>query len=698
MKYIKKTVFIKLACLMLMAVMLFACAAAASAETVAKIGAAAYDTLGEAVAAANAMDVGAGESVKIELVADLELKEKLTISKNMIISGDYTIYRTNDYLGQMFSVPAGVKLVLEDLTIDGNNHWEYKIDKLKNDIQTMAPVSGGGYEAYAIFEEGAPVGTGTLIGVGGEVVVDGATIQNHAGTGLFWVGGKGKLDLTDTLIDHNTKPSGSVVVGVDAGGVLNINEGCVISNHFGDGNGLLGVIYGKAYINGGEFFNNGGNNCNGYIFMIYAGDSYCEMNGGYIHDNFGAQGWSNGWNCAFYVYGNGSEFVMNGGIISGNYSSSIPGIGNNGDNAKLTFNGGTLNNTHSQRGIAAKDMSAYANVNMNNTVNMATSRYYGNLVNTGTLNGDIWFYTYENAYKGGGTVNGNVGISNGAETTFESGTWNGVVTVNAVGADSTLTVKAGATIKGGPVRVRCSVDGASSENAAQAAAAQAAAFVEESGANVNVPVLYYHRLISDQKSDIVITYDYNGGMDEQGWSGIQRTGSGTSYTMEPLPQPKKDGYVLAGWMVAKDQSAESLDMTGTTAYVPGTAATKSTRYVARWTRVGGANEYTATFVYEGEVPENAPAVPAVGTYEEGETVILPVLEMDGYTFVWDISVLDDGKMPAGDVVIRGTWTPIPVDTDSLPKTGDASNLMLWCALLAASCLAFEMLYRRKCRN
>ena len=762
----KKTILSVVVLCVLVSVIL-AISATADAESVAKIGSVSYDTLEQAVAAANAMEVGADEFIEITLLKDLYLKEKLTISKNMIISGKHTIYRSNDYLGQMFSVPAGVNFKLEDVTIDGRNKWTYNLEKMKTDIQTMSPVYGGGYEAYAIFEEGAPVGTGAIIGVGGEVVVSGCTFKDHVGPNIFWVGGAGKLDINETLIDHNTRTGGPVVVGVDAGGVVNINDGTVISNHFSDGNGLLGVIYGKAYINGGEIFNNAGNNCNGYIFMLYGENAYCEMNGGYIHDNFGARGWSNGWNSAFYVYGNGTQFVMNGGVLSGNFSSSVPGIANNGTNAKITLNGGTIINTHSQGGYVAKDLYAYCTVNINNVVNSAKNGFYGNLINNGALNGDAYFYKYTASCTGNGEINGNVYIRNGAKTTLVSGMWNGIVTVSVAGNGTKLTVQNGAIINGPCVRVLCAVDSADSENADQATTVQSNGLTVENGAQVNSPILYYHRLTSEQKSDIVITFDYNGGLDAQNWSGIQRTASGDSYIIDSFPQPTKSGYILSGWVIADDQTVESLDMSGTTAYANGTPTTQSTRLIAVWksekehtvtfeytgeipaeapqlsaalTVEAGKDvvlpeitmkgytfawdtsvldngkmpdkdiiivgtwtkekpkEYTVTFQYSGEIPEGAPTLPAAGTYEAGQTVVIPDVTMKGYTFAWDTSVLDNGKMPENVVVIVGTWTAVPSNPEEPPQTGDNTKLMLWMMMLAVSLVGITVLSERKCRR
>lgn len=676
--------------------------ALASDVHAARIGTTTYASLGAAVEAANAMDVGADEMVEIVVLQDLDLEEKLTISKNMTISGEHTINRTKNYKGQMFSVPQGVKLILKDLTFEGNHNWTADMEKLKNGITSMRPVYIGGYEGVVTEKTDAPKGDGTvLVGVGGHVVFDGVTFQNFMNSPIYWVGSAGKLELNGATIDHNARPSGGVLGGVDGGGYLIINKDTVISDNFcGYGNGALGTIYGNAIINGGDIYGNVGMDCNGYIFMIIYDGSYCEMNGGSIHDNFCTYGGTNGWNCAFYVYGNGATFKMNGGSISSNYGSTNTGIANNGTNASVEFHGGSVVNNYSNAVTAGTDFNAYCNVKITDTVDISSSRFYGNLENKSTLNGNVWFYRYATTYSGGGTINGKVTMTLGTKTTFASGKWNGVVTVRGDNG-STLTVKNDASITGGPVRVLAAVASADSQNAAEASAAQAAAYVEESGASVDVPVLYYHRLTSEQKKNIVVTFDYNGGLDAENWSGIQRTSSEASYVLEPLPEPVKDGYQLAGWVLAANPGAESMDYSGSAPYVSGTPVTESCRYIARWKREGdGAETYQAVFQYDGTVPAGAPQVPPMKEYAEGETVVLPILMMDGYVFAWDTSVLNNGKMPATDIAIIGTWVPVDVNQTSSvpPASGDSANVTLWMVLCLMSGLAGMALLGKKSRT
>ena len=75
--------------------------------------------------------------------------------------------------------------------------------------------------------------------------------------------------------------------------------------------------------------------------------------------------------------------------------------------------------------------------------------------------------------------------------------------------------------------------------------------------------------------------------------------------------------------------------------------------------------YGVNYIYEGALPENAPALPETERYMKGETVRLreaPALE--GYTFSgWTVKNLEvqDGTflMPGEEVVVSGSWTKNP---------------------------------------
>ncbi len=77
--------------------------------------------------------------------------------------------------------------------------------------------------------------------------------------------------------------------------------------------------------------------------------------------------------------------------------------------------------------------------------------------------------------------------------------------------------------------------------------------------------------------------------------------------------------------------------------------------------------YEVTYKYEGEIPENAPALPASMKYLPGVVVILASEpSAEGYFFKgWTVETVEVNNraflMPEADVVVVGTWEKIPED-------------------------------------
>ena len=97
-----------------------------------KVGEGYYETLPEAIAEANSSEK---EKILITLLKDISLGEKITITKDITISGDYTILRQT-YTGTLFVVNAGAKLTFDgSLTIDGGNKWVFKESEYFAELQ-----------------------------------------------------------------------------------------------------------------------------------------------------------------------------------------------------------------------------------------------------------------------------------------------------------------------------------------------------------------------------------------------------------------------------------------------------------------------------------------------------------------------------------------------------------------------------------
>lgn len=126
--------------------------------------------------------------------------------------------------------------------------------------------------------------------------------------------------------------------------------------------------------------------------------------------------------------------------------------------------------------------------------------------------------------------------------------------------------------------------------------------------------------------------------------------------------PELDGYTFSGWYyngVKYDGTANnSFEMPAHDAVITG-----------EWIE-NAPDSYIVTYTYTGEVPENAPELPAIATAEEGsEVTVASVPSMDGYTFDgWYYNgVKYDGEtntkftMPSENVTLEGSWTAIEYD-------------------------------------
>ncbi|MBQ7230939.1 MAG: hypothetical protein IJX04_08610, partial [Oscillospiraceae bacterium] len=365
-----------------------------------------YESLAEAVAAANELG-----TATVTLLKDVTLGEKLTITGNVTIEGAYTITRAADYTGTLFSVPAEATLILKDVVVDGNNDWVFHEEEYKAQVMSGGRVSNSSV-CYTTYEEGAPVATATVVSINGNVILDGATFQNHVGSTVFGVASGATLTMNDAVVTHNTKNGSSVVADVAAGGTWTINgETKITNNHNHAGNGTLSYMKGTTIMNGGEISGNTGVDNNGSVFMLYGGSAYFEMNGGIVADNWSLFGTHNGWNPAFYVYGNGATFVMNDGVIENNTSSTVPGIANNGTNGKIEINGGVIRNNDSTNDLNGADLYSYCPVTIEEGVVLTgTARFYGTVENNGTLEGGM--------YLGGSAVAGGTGTVTGVTCVF----------------------------------------------------------------------------------------------------------------------------------------------------------------------------------------------------------------------------------------------------------------------------------------
>jgi len=85
--------------------------------------------------------------------------------------------------------------------------------------------------------------------------------------------------------------------------------------------------------------------------------------------------------------------------------------------------------------------------------------------------------------------------------------------------------------------------------------------------------------------------------------------------------------------------------------------------------------YNVTYEYTGTVPDGAPTVPGTSSYTPGTKVgVAPNVEVEGYTFSgWTTTnaTINNNSftMPEGDVVLKGSFTPIPTKKVTYTLTG-----------------------------
>ena len=313
-----------------------------------------YDSLVEAVAAANEMG-----TATIILNKDVILGQKLTITGNVTISGTglsrtataATITRADNYTGTLFTVNAGAVLTLDGgLVIDGANNYTFDAELYAADLANWnASVSKADSAKWFTPEAGAPVAIAYMITTnGGTVNLNDVTIQNNyaVSSGIVSVGANSTVTLSGAKINHvaGTQASGVVVNASGANINVIVNEGTVIDgNHVGGNHGIFKIYEGAVLtMNGGEVKNTTGWNSNGVVVGMWGAGKFV-MNGGTICSNSSVYGASNGRNAAVYIHSN-SVMEMNAGVICHNAGRSRGGIDSANNSTSLIINGGSVVN------------------------------------------------------------------------------------------------------------------------------------------------------------------------------------------------------------------------------------------------------------------------------------------------------------------------------------------------------------------
>lgn len=296
---------------------------------VARVGGNAYETLDDAITAAQE-----GDENKVSLIKNVLLGHEIAISSDVTLEG-YGIYRASGYTGRLLSVTAG-KLTLKNLIIDGGAVWSGAVDTILNRGTSNSGIN-------EVTEQSAITAKETLILVnGGELkLAEGASLQNNCNSSDYAYNGG--------------------AVRVANSGVLRIAGGQIINNYshpYGGAvlsTGSAQIILEKGRVSGNQSTSSGGTFCvdgNSSFTMKDSGD---EKLPSIIEDNRGNQ---NGG----VIWLKDGTANLNGGIIRNNRANGAGG-------AVYINNTGTVN---------------LGNIQMEG--NQAGSAGSGVNVNTGTVN------------------------------------------------------------------------------------------------------------------------------------------------------------------------------------------------------------------------------------------------------------------------------------------------------------------------
>lgn len=291
---------------------------------VARIGDSLYDTLSDAVAAANTIS----DDVVIDIIDNIVLTGNININNNITIQGSYVMSIINSYTKTLFTVKANKSLTLDGgLIIECGNNWAINEEVYWNAYENCLKLSS--YTEFLTPEEDGISVTGNLFSVSGTLNLNNITIQNFFSISnrIVAAADGGKINLTGVQIIHcaQTKGSGLVVDASKSTIVITMNANTLINDcYVGANHGIFKIYNGTTLIiNDGIISNIKGWDSNGVAIGSVSG--YVTMNGGTITGVVGIMSNSNGRNAPVYIHRN-AVFIMNGGSIINNYGTSCGGV------------------------------------------------------------------------------------------------------------------------------------------------------------------------------------------------------------------------------------------------------------------------------------------------------------------------------------------------------------------------------------
>ena len=361
-----------------------------------------YETLKDAIDAANATEGGA----TVTLLADVTLGEKLTITGNVTITGKYTITWADGYNGTLFNVENGATLTLKDVTIDGENAFTFY-----NDTTTVEDGQNWYTRFVDVGEEDKAINDNVIVNAGNltldSVRITGVTIASD--------GPSGKTENTESgyVLMYND----DLALIKSNGGKVTINGGVIMYN----AGMVLNAINAETSLNTNVMYNMGAGNKGG---IIIANGGTMDIKGVITYNKAMAR------SATILGVINGAEVTFNAVM---NYNEHI-GVGSNTAGAMIVLegasqfvmDGGTIN--YNEGGRAGAIASRWAGKDTSIVLNAGS--IIGNTASNDSWNGASIFLRSPATIGEGMTIDGTIAV-NAAPGALEitGGTFTGSLTV-----------------------------------------------------------------------------------------------------------------------------------------------------------------------------------------------------------------------------------------------------------------------------
>ncbi|MBQ7031804.1 MAG: InlB B-repeat-containing protein [Bacilli bacterium] len=369
----------------------------------------------------------------INLNNNITISDIKNIIGNVTINGNgYKITYNSVYTGTLFEVSTTGKLNLNNVTIDGNNEWNWVNESDKANPYKYVTTAG------VISLPGKTI-TANAFNVNGSIELNNSTIQNFVTTATEEDYNTQTYNKVFVIYANGTDADRAVVVFNDVeaknniGVILRTNysdielkNNTVITNNYGFGrNGGIFNFQNNsiATMDDTNIYNNVSDARSGSIFGL-SSNSELTMNSGSINNNL-AKYWGNTSPGAMIVVESGAGFVMNGGSITNNtgilagaiasrWTNGYNGFGDKG----IELNNGTISNNtsyvdswHNATIFARSNVTIDAGMIIDGNV---VSNDTGNIINNGTIEGNFIVDNASGIGVNNGIVKGTLKLINGS--------------------------------------------------------------------------------------------------------------------------------------------------------------------------------------------------------------------------------------------------------------------------------------------